>query len=141
MAEIRVDAENAFDFFIQAYSAEYPKAVECLVKDRDRLLTFYDFPAEHWKPLEARTNIQSDRKYLRHSAPQNHQDQGLPIPQHRASDGLQAIVECQAKMAQAQWLKSSRRGHSGNEVQGRNQANPTRRLINPSPTFGDSSGV
>ena len=73
MAATRVDAENAFDFFLQAYSAKYPKAVECLVKDRDRLLTFYDFPAEHWKPLEARPNIQSDRKYLRHSAPQNHQ--------------------------------------------------------------------
>ena len=135
MAETRVDAENAFDFFLQAYSAKYPKAVECLVKDRDRLLTFYDFPAEHWRHVRTSNPIESTFA----SASQNHQDQGLPIPQHRAGDGLQAIVGCQVKMAQTQWLKASRRGHSGSDVQGRNQANPTRRLINPSPTFGDSS--
>ena len=54
-----VDAENAFDFFLQAYSAKYPKAVECLVKDRDRLLTFYDFPAEHWKHVRTSNPIES----------------------------------------------------------------------------------
>ena len=59
MAETRVDAENAFDFFLQAYSAKYPKAVECLVKDRDRLLTFYDFPAEHWKHVRTSNPIES----------------------------------------------------------------------------------
>ncbi len=48
MAEIRVGAENAFDFFVCAYAAKHDKAVECLTKDRDRLLTFYDVPAEHW---------------------------------------------------------------------------------------------
>ena len=59
MAKTRVDAENAFDFFLQAYSAKYPKAVECLVKDRDRLLTFYDFPAEHWKHVRTSNPIES----------------------------------------------------------------------------------
>ncbi len=48
MAETRVGAEDAFDFFVRAYAAKYDKAVECLTKDRDRLLTFYNFPAEHW---------------------------------------------------------------------------------------------
>ena len=51
MAETRADAEAAFDFFAQAYGAKYDKAVACLAKDRDRLLSFYDFPAEHWKHL------------------------------------------------------------------------------------------
>ena len=59
MAETRVDAESAFDFFLQAYGAKYDKAVECLVKDRDRLLTFYDFPAEHWKHVRSSNPIES----------------------------------------------------------------------------------
>ena len=46
MAEARADADNAFDFFIQAYGAKYGRAVECLARDRDRLMTFYDFPAQ-----------------------------------------------------------------------------------------------
>jgi transposase-like protein len=47
MAECRVDAEQAFDNFLLTYEAKYQKATECLAKDRDTLLTFYDFPAEH----------------------------------------------------------------------------------------------
>ncbi len=46
MAETRADAENAFDFFVEAYGAKYDKGVGCLIKDRDRLRSFYDFPAE-----------------------------------------------------------------------------------------------
>jgi transposase-like protein len=45
MAECRVDAEQAFDLFLSTYEAKYLKATECLAKDRDTLLTFYDFPA------------------------------------------------------------------------------------------------
>ena len=59
MAETRQDAESAFDFFIQAYGAKYDKAVECLARDRDRLLTFYDFPAEHWKHIRSTNPIES----------------------------------------------------------------------------------
>jgi putative transposase len=47
-AETKAEAERAFDLFVATYEAKYPKAVECLVKDRGVLLTFYDFPAEHW---------------------------------------------------------------------------------------------
>ena len=49
MAETRAVAEKAFDFFLEAYGPKYDKAVACLAKDRDVLLAFYDFPAEHWK--------------------------------------------------------------------------------------------
>ena len=58
MAETRSDAEKAFDFFQEAYGAKYDKAVECLTKDRERLLTFYDFPAEHWKHLRSTNPIE-----------------------------------------------------------------------------------
>ena len=59
MAETRSDAEKAFDFFQEAYGAKYDKAVDCLTKDRERLLTFYDFPAEHWKHLRSTNPIES----------------------------------------------------------------------------------
>ena len=57
MAETRAVAEKAFDFFLEADGPKYDKAVACLAKDRDVLLAFYDFPAEHWKhttnPIES----------------------------------------------------------------------------------------
>ncbi len=59
MAETKVDAEKAFDHFIESYEAKYPKATECLAKDRDVLLTFYDFPAEHWIHLRTTNPIES----------------------------------------------------------------------------------
>ena len=59
MAETRADAEAAFDFFIAAYGAKYHKAAERLVKDRERLLSFYDFPAEHWKHTRTTNPIES----------------------------------------------------------------------------------
>ncbi|RMF47100.1 MAG: IS256 family transposase [Deltaproteobacteria bacterium] len=59
LAETREAAEEAFDFFIEAYQAKYPKAADCLVKDRDALLTFYDFPAEHWRHLRTTNPIES----------------------------------------------------------------------------------
>ena len=53
------DAEKAFDFFLEAYGAKYDKAVACLAKDRDVLLAFYDFPAEHWKHIRTTNPIES----------------------------------------------------------------------------------
>jgi len=59
MAERRQQANEAFDLFIETFEAKYPKAVECLAKDRDVLLTFYDFPAEHWVHLRTTNPIES----------------------------------------------------------------------------------
>jgi len=59
MAPTRDTAHEAFDHFIELYEAKYPKAVECLAKDRDVLLTFYDFPAEHWTHLRTTNPIES----------------------------------------------------------------------------------
>ena len=59
MAETKADADKAFDRFIDTFNAKYPKAVACLTKDRDVLLTFYDFPAEHWKHIRTTNPIES----------------------------------------------------------------------------------
>ena len=59
MAENRKDAEAAFDAFVSTYQAKYPKAVGCLVKDREGLLAFYDFPAEHWVHIRTTNPIES----------------------------------------------------------------------------------
>jgi len=58
-AETRAEAEKAFDAFVEDYQAKYPKAVKCLVKDREVLLTFYDFPAEPWTHLRTTNPIES----------------------------------------------------------------------------------
>lgn len=59
MAQTRQQAEKAFDLFITTFEPKYHKAVECLQKDRDVLLTFYDFPAEHWVHLRTTNPIES----------------------------------------------------------------------------------
>ena len=66
MAETRKDAEAALNVFIETYSRKYEKAAECLAKDRDALLTFYDFPAEHWKHLRTTNPIESAFATVRH---------------------------------------------------------------------------
>jgi transposase-like protein len=59
MAPTRAAGEQAFDAFIEMFDAKYPSAVACLKKDRDVLLTFYDFPAEHWVHLRTTNPIES----------------------------------------------------------------------------------
>ncbi len=59
MAATRAEATKAFDAFLEDYSAKYPKATDCLKKDRDVLLTFYDFPAEHWRHIRTTNPIES----------------------------------------------------------------------------------
>ncbi|MBL7196225.1 MAG: IS256 family transposase, partial [Desulfobacterales bacterium] len=59
MAPEKDEAEKHFDDFIKIYEAKYPKVAECLKKDRDALLTFYDFPAEHWRHIRTTNPIES----------------------------------------------------------------------------------
>lgn len=58
-AESKKLAEKALGVFVTTYGAKYPKAVACLTKDRDELLAFYDFPAEHWKHIRTTNPIES----------------------------------------------------------------------------------
>jgi putative transposase len=62
----RTTAETAIATFAEKYGAKYEKAVSCLVKDRDTLLTFYDFPAEHWDHLRTSNPIESVFATVRH---------------------------------------------------------------------------
>lgn len=59
MSAKREDATKAFDRFIEVYGTKWPRAAECLVKDRAELLAFYDFPAEHWQHLRTSNPIES----------------------------------------------------------------------------------
>ena len=59
LSETRENAHKAFDAFLEKYQAKYPQACECLKKDREVLMTFYDFPAEHWKHLRTTNPIES----------------------------------------------------------------------------------
>jgi transposase-like protein len=59
MAEDRATAEQAFDNFLLNYEPKYPKASECLSKDRETLLTFYDFPALHWQHIRTTNPLES----------------------------------------------------------------------------------
>lgn len=58
-AETRDTGNKAFGHFLEKYGAKYPDACECLKKDREALLTFYDFPAEHWGHLRTTNPIES----------------------------------------------------------------------------------
>jgi putative transposase len=62
----RAAAEAAIDVFAEKYRAKYGRAVECLAKDRDALLAFYDFPAEHWDHLRTTNPIESVFATVRH---------------------------------------------------------------------------
>ena len=60
-AETKKDAGAAFDLFIETYEPKYPKATTCLIKDREELLSFYDFPAQHWQSIRTTNPIESVR--------------------------------------------------------------------------------
>lgn len=66
MAATRDDAQAAFAKFIGRYKAKYPKAAEKIEKDRDSLLAFYDFPAEHWQHIRTTNPIESTFATVRH---------------------------------------------------------------------------
>ena len=66
MAETKRDALIAFDAFVETWGIKYEKAVACLIKDRDTLLSFYEFPAEHWKHLRTTNVIESSFATIRH---------------------------------------------------------------------------
>ena len=65
-ADTRNNAEKAFDLFVKTYEPKYPKATLCLQKDREELLAFYDFPAQHWQSLRTSNPIESTFGTIRH---------------------------------------------------------------------------
>ena len=65
-ADTREEAEKAFDLFLKTYEPKYPKATLCLEKDRDELMAFYDFPAQHWQSIRTSNPIESTFGTIRH---------------------------------------------------------------------------
>ena len=65
-AETKADAEKAFDLFLKTYEPKYPKAALCLQKDREELMAFYDFPAQHWQSIRTSNPIESTFGTIRH---------------------------------------------------------------------------
>jgi len=66
LSATQADALAAFNEFVERYGAKFPKAVKCLVKDKDVLFTFYDFPAEHWQHIRTTNPIESTFATVRH---------------------------------------------------------------------------
>jgi putative transposase len=66
LAPNRAAAEAALNVFAEKYRVKYGKAVECLTKDHESLLTFYDLPAEHWEHLRTTNPIESVFATVRH---------------------------------------------------------------------------
>ena len=66
MADTLENAHTAFALFLDKYEKKYSPATECLEKDRDELLAFYDFPAEHWKHIRTTNPIESTFATVRH---------------------------------------------------------------------------
>ena len=66
LADTRAAAETAMETFAQKYGAKYEKAVTCLTKDREALLTFYDYPGDHWDHLRTGNPIESVFATVRH---------------------------------------------------------------------------
>ena len=87
MAETKKDALAAFDAFIEIWGVKYDKVVECLIKDRDALLAFYDFPAERWKHLRTTNPIESSFATVRHRTVRS---KGCLSNKSRARHDLQA---------------------------------------------------
>ena len=65
-AETKKDAEKAFELFITTYESKYPKVTTCLQKDREELMAFYNFPAQHWQSLRTSNPIESTFGTIRH---------------------------------------------------------------------------
>ena len=101
MADTREHAQEAFDLFLETYQAKYPKAAECLNKDREELLAFYDFPAEHWIHLRTTNPIESVFSTVKH---RQKKTRGNGITSGLPRDGLQADRVSQQEMASAEWL-------------------------------------
>src|SRR5262245_28067539 len=107
VAATKIAAEAAFDAFVQGYKLKDRRA-ECLAKDHDALLVFYDFPAEHWKHL--RTH-EPDRKHVRDHPPADHSFQGLPLQRDRTRNGPQARRDSATCLTPP--LDCRRQGHHG----------------------------
>jgi len=95
-AETRAQADEALDTFVADYHAKYPKAAACLDTDRERLLTHFDFPAEHWQHVRTSNVIESPFATVRL---RQRVTKGAGLPHQGSADGLQATRDGPAAVA------------------------------------------
>jgi transposase-like protein len=102
MALGRADAEKAFNLALSQYEAKYPKAMECLRKDRAELLSFYDFPVEHWARIRTSNPVESMFSTIR-----------LRMAKTRNRGSRETVLAMMFKLAQSTEKKWRRlRGHT-----------------------------
>ena len=110
MAAEKDEAQRHFDEFVDVYAAKYPKATECLEKDRDQLLTFYDFPAEHWRHIRTTNPIESTFATVR-----------LRTDKIRGCFSAQTVITMAFKLcecAQKRWVRLNNPQHLAEVIRG-----------------------
>jgi len=106
----KTEANQAFNRFIQTYQTKYPEATQCLAKDRDVLLTFFDFPAEHWAHIRTTNPIESTFATVR-----------LRTDKTRgcvSKDTILALVFKLVESAQKSWLRIRGFKHLADVIEG-----------------------
>ena len=109
-ADTKTEAHQAFNRFIQTYQVKYPEATQCLAKDRDVLLTFFDFPAEHWAHIRTTNPIESTFATVR-----------LRTDKTRgcvSKDTILALVFKLVESAQKSWLRIRGFKHLADVIEG-----------------------
>jgi hypothetical protein len=128
----RAAAETAMATFAEKYAPKYDDAVKCLLKDRDALLTFFDFSAEHWVHLRTSNPIESVFATVRKTV----RTKGALSLGHCQDHGVHAHRGRVENLAPAERSKSVAETRWRRKIQGRNRSrrrNEDRRLI-PSVT-------
>ena len=137
-AETKAGAEKAFELFVRTYQAKYPKATECLEKDKGALLAFFDFPAEHGRHIGTTNPIESvfSTVRLRHEKTKGSGTRAACLTMvfkrmESASKGWRAL-----NGSPACWRKSSR-----GPLRGRHQGRSTPPERTPSTTFDNTPKI
>ena len=117
-APTRAAAEAAVDVFVEKYGAKYPRAAECLTKDRDGAARLLRLPG---RALGPPADHEPDRERLRNGPPQDGQDQGRAVAHHRPADGVQARHGRLEDLAAAERREPVAQGRRRCHLQGRDR--------------------
>ena len=129
-APTRAAAETAIDVFADKYGAKYDKAVACLTKDREALLAFFDFPAEHWDHLRTSNPIESVFATVRHRTVRT---KGSLSPKTAKLMVFKLVIRGRQNMAPPEGRKPVAEGRPRHQIpkrrRGHRDASSQRRLI------------
>ncbi len=120
MAETREDAHKAFERTLKRFQAKYPQAMDCLAKDRDVLLAFYDYPAEHWVHIRTTNPIESTFATVRL---RTRRSRNCGSRRDHPGDGLQAASERPEALEAHQGIQETGTGRQQRPVPNGEQVN------------------